>query len=592
MGHRSIRFRMLAAFVLAFVAMASTIGYSISELRTIGKDLDAVNAGFLPMAKVAVELGALTRQLDRDHDRFARQGSAVRSNATLYRSGIEDLVKQGHESAQHAANLSTQPEDIAAIERIKDVLVEIESQTKEYEDTVEEWLRAEEADDTAKASRLVADLDRRRQLLSAAGTLIQAIIDGQVEQVNRRTVVAQNEALLISVSLGALSLLLASLITAFALRALRPIGQLTTQVQRIAAGERSSRVALSSNDEMGVLAREFNVMADAVADRDAALQERAETIDRVRMRLRKVLDTITAGLLVTENKQILMCNPAATSLWNSQTSEPMPKWLANLEPGLHESVHIADQIYTIHVEPFGESGTLIVGEDVTERVMVRERLMRTERLALVGRMLAQVTHEVRNPLNAMSLNAEMLADELSDAEATAMLDTITGEIRRLETITGRYLHLSRKRVPQMARITPTALIERLIDVEQAAMSAAGVSTHVHSTSEETIEIDVDAVDRTLRNLLRNSIEAGAKSINIEVSTHNEVLQVTVFDDGPGMSKDEAAQAFDPFFTTKARGTGLGLAIARQELEEIGGGLTHVPHRNGGAQFTVTVPVQA
>ena len=66
MGHRSIRVRILAAFVLAFVAMASTIGYSISELRSIGKELDAVNAGFLPMAKVAVELGALMRQLDRD----------------------------------------------------------------------------------------------------------------------------------------------------------------------------------------------------------------------------------------------------------------------------------------------------------------------------------------------------------------------------------------------------------------------------------------------------------------------------------------------------------------------------------------------
>ena len=237
MGHRSIRVRILAAFVLAIVAMASTIGYSISELRTIGKDLDAVNAGFLPMAKVAVELGALTRQLDREYDRFARQESAARSNATLYRAGIDDLLKQGRASAQHAKNLTSQPEDLAAIQRIEDVMSEIESQTKEYESTVDEWLHAAETSDEAKANRLVADLDRRRQVLSAAGTLIQAIIDGQVEQVNRRTSAAQNEALLISVSLGALSLLLASLITGFALRALRPIGELTTQVQRVAAGD-------------------------------------------------------------------------------------------------------------------------------------------------------------------------------------------------------------------------------------------------------------------------------------------------------------------------------------------------------------------
>ena len=70
------------------------------------------------------------------------------------------------------------------------------------------------------------------------------------------------------------------------------------------------------------------------------------------------------------------------------------------------------------------------------------------------------------------------------------------------------------------------------------------------------------------------------------------MKVSVSDDGPGMSDDEAAQAFDPFFTTKARGTGLGLAIARQELEEIGGSLDHQRHPDGGAEFTIKVPFRS
>ena len=218
--------------------------------------------------------------------------------------------------------------------------------------------------------------------------------------------------------------------------------------------------------------------------------------------------------------------------------------------------------------------------------------MRTERLALVGRMLAQVTHEVRNPLNAMSLNAEMLSDELTSTEGTAMLETITGEIRRLENITGRYLHLSRKRVPQMARTSPHSMIARIVDVERAAMKASGVTPHLRGESQQIVEIDVDAVERTLRNLLRNSVEAGAKNIEINSHIQSQYLTIVVSDDGPGMSMDEAEQAFDPFFTTKARGTGLGLAIARQELEEIGGKLEHSNVVDGGAEFKLSVPINA
>jgi signal transduction histidine kinase len=591
MGHRSIRVRILAAFFLAFIALASTIAYGIGQLRDIGQELDAVNTGFLPMSKVSVELSALVRQLDRDHDRFARQGAAGRrSTASLYRAGIQDLVQQGRSTVVQAKELVTHPDDHAALTRVDDVLIEVQVQADDYERVVGEWLSVEGTDKSEQASRLLADLDRRRQTLSAAGSLIQAIVDGQVEQVSRRTAEAQNQALFVSVSLGTISLILASIITGFALRALRPIGELTAQVQRVAAGDLTGRVEISTDDEVGVLAQEFNTMARAVAERDHTLQERAETLDQLQTRLRKVLDTITSGLIVTEDEHVQVINPAAATLWTLRPGQNLPVWLSSLAPGLHETVASGQRQYTIHVEPFGTNGTLIVGEDVTERVRVRERLMRTERLALVGRMLAQITHEVRNPLNAMSLNAEMLGDELEGTEATAMLATITGEIRRLEVVTGRYLHLSRKRVPQMAKTAPRMLVERVVQVEQAALEAAGVTTSIEGEAPNPVEVDVDAVERTLRNLLRNAVEAGADTVTVCVSATDQMMEVMVADNGPGMSQDQAAQAFDPFFTTKASGTGLGLAIGRQELEEIGGILDHESSPDGGARFILQVPI--
>ena len=166
--------------------------------------------------------------------------------------------------------------------------------------------------------------------------------------------------------------------------------------------------------------------------------------------------------------------------------------------------------------PFGTEGNLVVGEDITEREAVRERLMRSERFALVGRMLAQITHEVRNPLNAMSLNAEMLSDEVSSPDAKAMLDTIGGEIRRLERLTERYLHLSRKRVSERV-LTDPRLLRSLLAMDEGALSNAGLTVDLSEHTPVPVEFDADAVTRAIRNLLRNAAEAGASGMHIEVA---------------------------------------------------------------------------
>ena len=87
MGPQSIRTRILAAFILALISLTSTLVYGIHQMQVIGQELEAVNSGLLPMSKVGVELRALVRQLDRDHDRFARSGSQTdagrKANAAL-----------------------------------------------------------------------------------------------------------------------------------------------------------------------------------------------------------------------------------------------------------------------------------------------------------------------------------------------------------------------------------------------------------------------------------------------------------------------------------------------------------------------------
>lgn len=593
LGAQSIRLRIVLAFVLALLSFGATVAYGLGQLHAVGAELDAVNAGFLPMSKAGVELTSLVAQMDRDHDRFARRGTqsaiAQRSNAALYRQSIHDAVNRGRKAAKGAKTRLTRPEDLAVLARVESVFDELEKLTSTYEESVDGPLFDPTADETKRAEA-IADLDRQRQGLAAGASLVQALVDGQVSEVSRRAAKAQNKALAITGSLGTLALLLATFLAAVALVSLRPIGQLMEQVQRIAAGDFTGRVELGSQDEMGLLASEFNSMADAVAERDTALKERAETLDTLQTRLRMVLDTITSGLVVFESNVVTEANPAAADLWGLSQGDPLPPWMSKLAHGHHDGIDGGDLRFDIACVPFGGSGTLLVGDDVTERNAVRDRLMRSERLALVGRMLAQVTHEVRNPLNAMSLNAELLSDEIEAEEAKAMLGTITEEIQRLETLTGRYLHLSRPRVPQISPVDPEHLIDELLRTERPALERDGVTVELQASCEGAVPLDADAISRAVRNLVRNAAEAGASHVDVRMICTQQRLTISVTDNGPGLSDEQLGQAFDPFFTTKARGTGLGLAISRQEIEEIAGTLEFDATHNNGARFRMSIPV--
>ncbi|RME20216.1 MAG: hypothetical protein D6798_20925 [Deltaproteobacteria bacterium] len=289
-------------------------------------------------------------------------------------------------------------------------------------------------------------------------------------------------------------------------------------------------------------------------------------------------------------------NPAARAAWGLEEGDPLPDALARLEPGRHEQVALPnqpDRLFDIEVVPFGDSGRLVVGEDVTRRVRDRERLARSERLALVGQMLAQITHEVRNPLNAMSLHAELLDEELADlgddSEARAMLQTISEELSRLERVTARYLDLSRRREPELAPTNPTALVEGVLRTDEELWRRAGARVRLDGEVGGVVELAADTLRRALHNVVRNAVEAGAHEIVVHVARQGERLRVTVDDDGPGIGSEDLRRVFDPFFTTKVKGTGLGLAISRQELEEAGGSLVAESVEGGGSRFVLELP---
>lgn len=590
---RSIRSRILSLFLLSVLAFAGAMGYGLSQLRTIGDGLEALDRCYLSLASISAEVEAVVRYMERDGERFDRESlrplAGHRSNATLHSATMQDAIERSRAVVRETCSRLAQPEDRAAQESLISHINAIDVGLTAHDEAMEAWLAA---DDTSSAATL-AQLQQKRAEMKRPIGLLAARIDGRIDTVSAQTRLARDRAYGVSGALAALAALFAAVLAAVALFTLRPIASLIQQVQRLGAGDYTDPTPLpdlrGAGEEVAALAREFGAMAAAVAERDRRLSERAAALDALSLRLRQILDTIHAGLVVVENGDIEVVNPAAEEAWGIAVGDALPAWMAALSPGRHDALLRPERRYDIEVVPFGAQGLLIVGEDITQRLEVRERLARAERLAVVGQMLAQITHEVRNPLNAMSLNAELLAEELETTDGQEMLETITDEIRRLENLTGRYLTLSRRRISEVTTEDPVAMVREVLRLEEESLRRSSVEASVTGEEGRLVDLDGDAMRRALRNVLLNAVEAGATTLAVSVLLASGEVIIEVNDNGPGMDAQQARQAFEPFFTTKAQGTGLGLAISRQELEEVGGRLECESAPDCGTRFWLIAP---
>ncbi len=544
---RTLRGKVLGTVLVAVLCQLVALAFDAVEFDRIGRSLAAVNEAYLPLARAAARMEG---QIERGkEERLDATVAEARSVAT--RSVANSMDEEEH---AHLIAVLQQVDDIVLAERV---------------------YRASAGDEARESASRGALRDEVLQL--------SALADDRIAAVSAKTARAQARAVRLSVLLAALTPVLGMILWWFARSALAPVSRLTALVRRVEAGEKPGPIHLDGDEEIVTLASAFDQMVRAVDDRDRNLQS-------LTLYLRRVLDSIGAAVVVAQGTEVRMANPAALALWGAVEREEVPKPLAMLTEGRHDAMPAGTRFHDVAVRPFGTDGRILVGEDVTDRLRDRERLQRSERLALVGQMLAQVTHEVRNPLNAMSLHAELLAEEVREGEPRALLSTIIAEIRRLERVTERYLDLARRRAPELAAEDPLVLARSVVALEEEVLKRSGITMDVSGSEGESVEIDGNAVRRALLNLVRNASEAGAQHIRVRVRREDRHLEIRVEDDGPGMDAAIAARVFDPFFTTRAKGTGLGLAITRQSIEDLGGSVICETIQGIGTTFALRLPV--
>jgi signal transduction histidine kinase/HAMP domain-containing protein len=593
--------RVVGAFLAALLAMGAAQGALLWQQQRVARSVAVITGAYLPLAKRVAQLERDRSRIDTDVQRILREerrpGTGDAAAALIWTTQLRDNLERGVAEAEAARALDLAPEDQAALYKAVSHLAEIQALFGHYEADSARLVEHAEAGRMAEAAALQGPLAASGTGISEEVEKLARLVDGRIEALTAAAERDRVRATAIAGGLNAAAALFAFALVGAVLYALRPVARLTEQVQRLAAGDYSGRVDVRGDDEIALLAAEFDHMVQALHRRDRALVERAEELNRLSRYLGSVLDSLEDGLFVVEDGLVTLTNPAATRVWGASRGAPPPPALAEAlaaaarvdVPGPGETLHEA------RTSPLGADGLVVITADVTEQTAAAARLARSERLALVGQMLAQITHEVRNPLNALSLNAELLGDELSAldperrTEAWELLDTVSGEIERLTAVTAHYLQLARRPPARLAPESIAAIVEdvvRLVDVE---LERQDVRLAVDVAPLPPQLVDGNQLRQALLNVLRNAVEAGGRALSLSVRAEGRGVRVALRDDGPGMTPQEAERAMDPFFSTKASGTGLGLAITKQILDDHGGSLDVRSAPGEGTEVALILP---
>jgi signal transduction histidine kinase len=208
-------------------------------------------------------------------------------------------------------------------------------------------------------------------------------------------------------------------------------------------------------------------------------------------------------------------------------------------------------------------------------------------------MAAHVTHEVRNPLNSIRLNVELLEEDLADASPASkhVVSSILREVDRLTDITEQYLKLVRLPEPKREPVELAELAGELVQFLKAEMALAHVSIELVADGAPRIYADADQLRQALLNLCRNAREAMSEGgrVRIQVSPAPGGATLSVSDQGTGIPEADREKVFDLFYTTKEHGTGLGLSLTQEIVSAHRGNIRCEASDWGGTRFSMWLP---
>jgi len=229
-----------------------------------------------------------------------------------------------------------------------------------------------------------------------------------------------------------------------------------------------------------------------------------------------------------------------------------------------------------------------------------EQVLEAERLAYIGTLASGLAHEIRNPLNSLSLNMQMLEEEsrLSGSEGSQLrlLSLTRTELARLERLATDFLSYAKPRPLELRAVPVVELLERVLAVLAAEVQERRADVEIEDRSHGAeVEVDRGQVNQLLLNLAQNALAAAAEGegppeVRLVARREEDEVVIEVRDNGPGIPTEERQRIFDLFYSNRKGGTGLGLAIVQRIARAHGTEVEVGGEPGAGAVLSLRLPV--
>ncbi|MBI4824688.1 MAG: HAMP domain-containing protein [Nitrospirae bacterium] len=267
------------------------------------------------------------------------------------------------------------------------------------------------------------------------------------------------------------------------------------------------------------------------------------------------------------------------------------------------SVARGDLSQSLHTERKDEIGELTLSfnymvEKLKEEQELKERLRKAEHLAGIGQFSKSIAHEIRNPLNFISLSIDHIKEKYKpeSPEGKERFDSLIGnikkEILRVSRFAESFLEYGRPIELNLQMTDMGKLVDSVLELVSAKAQKENIDIKRHYGTLPELYVDPEFIKTCLYNMLLNAFQAMPKggTLTITANLSDSKFSLTVSDTGVGLNEDKSVRVFEPFFTTKDKGLGLGLSLTKRIIEEHGGNVDFESQESKGSSITITLPV--
>jgi signal transduction histidine kinase/HAMP domain-containing protein len=397
-------------------------------------------------------------------------------------------------------------------------------------------------------------------------------------------------------------------------RLLRPLATISQSVDRLARGEFSEPVKLKREDEWGALSSKLNLLGEQMRGEKAAYLALRENLDQLFANLvdglmlfdhedRLVLATASVSRFLEIQSDRLVHKPAAevfagagplNQLLNRAFNERLSLVGQPVElPDNPETPRVA--VTTHFVSDQGRQvASLVTLRDAGTRDQLQDQIGITTKLAALGRLTSGVAHEVKNPLNAMILQVEILKSRLKDQGGAVkpQLEILSAEIRRLDRVVKTFLDFTRPLEINRSEVLLNDLVNEVFALADPQARRNNVRLVLEQNgSLPALSADRDLLKQALLNLVLNGCQAmpHGGELRVQPRARPGNLDLDIVDQGVGIPEEAQQKIFTLFYTTKPGGSGIGLAMAYRIIQLHEGSIYFLSEVNRGTTFHISLP---